>query len=157
MHMILSNNRRATTLMAVTAAVVALFLILASTVEAAPGGNGKGKGPDKVTGGSAGGGKTSSTVAIVEEGPYSFGEQITFSAITTATESPWVQLSCSQGGALVYFQAHGLYDSYDFEPIFTLGPTGKWTAGDATCEANLVEWVNGKTRTLATLAFDVQG
>lgn len=136
---------------------MAVFLILASTAEAAPGGNGNGKGPDKVNSGGPGGGKTSSTVAIVDEGPYSFGEQISFAAVTTATEYPWVQLSCSQGGELVYFQAHGLYDSYDFEPIFTLGPTGRWTGGDAACEAQLIEWVNGKTHTLATLAFDVQG
>lgn len=158
MQMIFSNSRRATTLMAVTAAVMALFLVLASTAEAAPGGNGKGKGPDKTTAGnSQGSGQDSSALSIIEEGPYNYGDQIHFAVSTTKTDYPWVRVTCFQGGELVYSQSHGIYESYDFEQTFTLGPTGRWTGGDASCNADLIQWVNGDARTITSLAFGVQG
>ncbi len=133
------------------AAAALLFLALASPVVAAKGGNGKAQ-SEKLHGGGSG-----SAISIVEAGPYTFGDQISFAVSTSKTDYPWVRLSCSQYGELVYFQAHGLYDSYRFDPVFTLGPTGKWTGGAASCEAELVEWVNGNPHTLATLNFNVEG
>jgi hypothetical protein len=130
--------------------VIALVAVLAlsTSAMAAPGGNGNGKGAKAAVNGNGG------TIVLDQSAPH-FGDQVTFTVSTSSTDKPWVFARCYQSGVLVYDQRHGLYDDYRFEPVFTLGPTMKWTGGGANCVADLVQWVNADPRVLATTQFDV--
>lgn len=141
--------------------LIALVAVLALSTSAlaAPGGNGGGKGlgNGKAVGhsdGSGNGNHTSGTIVLDQSDPH-FGDQVTFTVSTDRTDYPWVFARCYQSGELVYDQRHGLYEGYRFEPVFTLGPTPRWTGGGANCVADLVQWVNGDPRVLATTQFDV--
>jgi len=88
----------------------------------------------------------------------SFGDQVTFNVSTTATDTPWVDARCYQGGTLVYEQWAGFYAGYPAGQTFTLGPTQMWTGGAANCTARLVEWTSkGTDKTLASVGFNVAG
>lgn len=128
---------------------LALLSALSAPAMAAKGGNGKAVGHS-----STNGNQTGSTIVLDQAAP-SFGDQVTFTVSTDRTELPWVFARCYQNGVLVYDQRHGLYESYRFDPVFTLGPTGMWKSGGANCVADLVQWVGGDPRVLATTQFDV--
>jgi hypothetical protein len=84
------------------------------------------------------------------------GQQVTFTVSADRVEYPWVNVRCYQDGELVYAQWHGAYDSYRFDPVFTLGPTPSWQTGDAECVAEVgVRNRNGKFRVLASYEFGV--
>jgi hypothetical protein len=105
-----------------------------------------------------GGGKPSGTtstgslsVVMVTDangnGAPNWNDTITF-AITSTSTSPYVDLSCYQGGALVYSAWAGFYESYPWPgqrnmPLYS----PSWTGGAADCVAVL----NGGT----TLKFSV--
>ncbi len=104
-----------------------------------------------------GGGSTSSSVSLVVLDPAagaSFGKQVTFS-VTTSVYSKWVVANCYQGGRLVYSETRGFFPEYPWGQTFTLGPTGYWTGGGATCTADLVTTSRRGNVTLATTSFDV--
>lgn len=103
------------------------------------------------------GGKSSITLVRMEAassatagGPY-FGEQVMFATSTDRTEQPWVQLSCYQGGELVYAESHPAYQPNRLNDpgMFTLGPSAAWTGGAADCRGDLFMVRNGLFRTLA--------
>lgn len=116
-------------------------------------------------GGSAGGPKSSSSVKLVTVaadgakvvgGTPAFGDKITYDVTTTATSEPYVETSCSQNGKLVYQQTQGFFAGfYGGSQMFQLGPTPNWQGGAASCTAQLLAFVNGDARTLATTSFDV--
>ncbi len=84
-----------------------------------------------------------------------FGQEVTFT-VDSRTERPWVNARCYQDGEWVYGQWHGLFDGYRTEPVFTLGPTPRWTGGDAECVAEVGYFGrNGRFRVEAEMAFAV--
>ena len=86
-----------------------------------------------------------------------FGQQATFTVAADRVEYPWVNARCFQDGDLVYAQWHGAFDSYRFDPVFTLGPTPSWRSGNAECIAEVgVFNKSGKFRALASYKFAVE-
>ena len=141
-------------------AFVAAFLALAlALVPAAlankPGGGGghNGGGGGGTTGGS---GTISLMLLNSTDGLAHYGQRVTFSVSTTSTLYPWVDVKCSQNGAVVYHQANGIFRT-SLNQIFTLGPTPSWTGGDADCVAALQNWdsysKNGSISTITTISF----
>jgi hypothetical protein len=112
------------------------------------------------------GGKSSITLvrmapasaAATDGGPY-FGEQVMFATSTDRTNQPWVQLTCYQGGELVYAESHPAYQPNRLNDpgLFTLGPSAAWTDGAADCRGDLFMVRNGLFRTLASTSFHVEG
>jgi len=132
-----------------------IFGLIAGTALAAKGGNGGGKG-----GGNKPNGDGSSSLSLMMVDPNDAvanrGDKVTFAVATTATEKPWVALKCYQDGVWVYVASHGFFDTYLWEPNFTLSSSA-WTDGAADCNAELYTVTsNGRSRTLATLSFYVQ-
>jgi hypothetical protein len=85
-----------------------------------------------------------------------YGQSVTFSVSTTATDRPFVLLDCYQNGAWVYTSTVGYFPSYPWDQFFTL-TSGNWTGGAANCTATL-ESISNKTlkeTNLATLSFPV--
>jgi hypothetical protein len=83
-----------------------------------------------------------------------WGEQITFDVSTTATEYPYVDVTCTQNGTTVYGATTGYFASYPWPwtQVMTL-QSQAWTGGPADCTARLY-YLNGKrTGTLASLPF----
>jgi hypothetical protein len=110
-----------------------------------------------------GGGKTTTngTISLVPvnstDGLPHWGQQVRFDVQTTATTEPHVDVTCYQGGTLVYSGTTGYYDSYPWPwtQTFTLS-SQSWTGGDADCTAVLYSLSNtGRKTTLATLNFHV--
>ena len=130
-------------------ATVAL-LSVTSAVDAAPGGKGGGKG----------GGDSSSSIVMDQSGPIAYGQAVTFTVSTTASDRPFSQVHCEQGGTLVYSSTRGHFqDYYDYfgEPVHYLSSLS-WPAGDADCTASLIYQArNGRMRTLASTSFHVDG
>jgi hypothetical protein len=107
-------------------------------------------------------GHTSSTSSLSlvllnsTDGLPHWGQNVTFTVSTTATDYPYVSLDCSQNGALVYGAMAGFFPSYPWpgSQIFPLS-SPSWTSGAASCTATLY-YVNGKKNiTLAVLNFPV--
>ena len=84
------------------------------------------------------------------------GDAITFEVSTTATDQPFVNVQCHQGGAFVYDAWEGFYPAAWSDQIFTLS-SNSWQSGAADCSARLVMWGrNGRQRTLTTMDFHVE-
>ena len=137
------------------AAIAILVLALAPVALAGkkPGGGGKG-------GGGTSTGSSSLTVAMVtdanQNGLPNWGDAITFNVTTSATTEPHVDVSCSQGGVVVYGAATGFYASYPWPwtQIMTLS-SQSWTGGAASCTATLSAYSGTSVTTLGTLTFQV--
>ncbi len=65
-----------------------------------------------------------------------YGQQVTFSVSTSATDRPYVLLNCYQNGVWLYAAQAGFYPAYPFSRVFTLASTA-WTGGAADCTATL--------------------
>jgi hypothetical protein len=87
-----------------------------------------------------------------------FGQKVTFTVTTNATDYPWVTVKCLQNGDLVYTQSNGIFPT-SLNQIFTLGPTPSWTGGGADCTAYLQDWDsyyrNSKITTITSMPFHV--
>jgi hypothetical protein len=87
-----------------------------------------------------------------------FGQKVTFTVWTNATDYPWVTVKCLQNGRLVYKQSNGIFPT-SLGQVFTLGPTPSWSGGGADCTATLEDWDsysrNGHISTLASMGFHV--
>jgi hypothetical protein len=137
---------------AVVAACLALALVPAALAGKPGGGGGHNGG-----GGSTGSSGTISLVLLNSaDGLPHFGQKVTFTVSTSSTQYPWVDVKCSQNGAVVYHQANGIFAT-SLNQIFTLGPTPSWTGGDADCTAALQNWdsysKNGSISTITTISF----
>lgn len=114
-------------------------------------------------GGKGGGGKTSGTSSFSlvlldsTDGVAHWNQRVTFDIQTTQTDKPYVDLSCSQGGAVVYRNSAGYFDGYPWPWNQTMTLSSQaWTGGDADCTARLYSATNsGATTTLATMSFHV--
>ncbi|HZN87352.1 MAG TPA: hypothetical protein VFB44_00100 [Thermoleophilaceae bacterium] len=83
-----------------------------------------------------------------------YGDEITFEVKTTATESPFVNLECYQGGALVAQGWEGFFDGALGNRIFGLA-SPSWTGGEADCTAWLKMYVQRRWKALASTSFHV--
>jgi hypothetical protein len=140
------KNRRIAHAAQISALILVLVLVPAAFAAKGGGGGGKGGKPGS-------GGTSSLSVVMVTDlnanGLPNWGDTITFNVSTTATTAPYVELTCSQGGSVVYSAWAGFYDGYLW-PEQRLMPlwSPSWTGGAADCKAVLN---NG----LATLSFHV--
>jgi hypothetical protein len=139
---------------ALTAAFVVLALALVPAALAGKGSGGGGGGGTKGGGGHTGGsGSSSLSLVMVNDlngnGLPNYGDTITFSVSTTATTQPYVEVTCSQNGTVVYSAWAGFYAGYLW-PGQQLMPltSPSWTGGAASCVATL-------NTNLATLSFNV--
>ena len=93
------------------------------------------------------------------DGSVHFGQHVTFDVSTSATDSPWVTVNCSQNGSPVYHQSLAMYLGTLYSRTFTLGPTPAWQSGSADCVATLENWDDysnkGKITALASTPFTV--
>lgn len=116
----------------------------------------------KPSGAGKGGGKTDSgsSISLDQSGPFSYGQAVTFTVETTATDRPFSEVLCSKDGSVVYQSTRGHFqDYYDFfgQPIHYLSSLA-WGGGDADCVASLVyQAKNGRMRSLASTSFHVSG
>jgi hypothetical protein len=132
---------------ALIAAVGALCLALAPAALAAKG----------AAGGKPGTGGTGSVSLVLmnsTDGLPHYGQQVTFSVSTTATDRPYVNLDCTQGGTVVYSNQVGYYPSYPWVQYFTLS-SSYWTGGNASCKATLEYWNGRSWSSLTSISFQV--
>jgi hypothetical protein len=128
-------------------------VLIAGTALAGKGGGhtGGGGGGGK-HGGSTGGTSSMALVMVTDRngnGSPNFDDTITFDVSTTATAYPYVDVTCYQGGALVYSASAGFYPSYPWQgaqlmPLYS----PSWSGGSADCKAVL-------NTNLYTLSFKV--
>jgi hypothetical protein len=129
------------------ALVAALIVVVAAGTTFAARGGGK-------HGGGSTSGSSSLAVVMVDDlngnGAPNYGDTITFKVTTTAS-SPYVDLTCSQSGKVVFAASAGFYDDFPW-PGARIMPleSPSWTGGSASCKAVLN---NG----LATLTFTAGG
>ena len=137
----------------VAAVVLALVLVPAALAGKGSGGASKpGGGGHKGGGGSGSGSSSLSLVMVTDQngdGLPNWGDTITFGVSSTQTTQPYVQLTCSQNGTVVYSAWAGFYDGYlwpaqQFMPL----SSPSWTGGAASCTAVMNDG-------LATLSFGV--
>lgn len=132
-----------TTLLAAAVALAVTFLV------ASPAGAAKG-------GGKPSSGTSTISLEVLTGGDQvpNWGEDVTFHVSTTATTEPHVDLTCSQGGTVVYSATTGYYASYPWPWTQTMTLSSQmWTGGDASCVARLYMFNGSKTSTLATQSF----
>jgi hypothetical protein len=110
--------------------------LMAGTAFAAKGGG------SSTSGGKHGGGSTATgTLAVVmvadanNDGAPNFADTITFN-VTSSLASPYVSVTCSQGGVLVYSASAGFYADFPWPgarnmPLYS----PSWTGGAADCTA----------------------
>lgn len=130
------------------ALIAALVVGVAAGTTFAAKGGGKGGG-----GGHGGGGTTgTSSLAVVMvadpngNGAPNYGDTITFQVTTTAP-SPYVQLTCSQNGVVVFSASAGFYPDFPWPGAQNMPlESPSWTGGSASCKAVL-------NSGLATLSF----
>ncbi len=106
-------------------------------------------------------GSTGSSLTLVNETAPgtapAYGQTITFDITQNKTSQPYVSVTCSQNGSVVYSQSAGFFATYPWpwQTNYTLS-SGSWTGGAASCVARLYYSTGGgKTSTLATLDFAV--
>jgi hypothetical protein len=128
------------------ALILALALVPAAL--AAKGGNGGGRNSDP----------SSINVVMVNDlnGNRSpnWGDTISFAVSSTATSSPYVNLACYQGGALVASGDGAFFEGGGWGQDMTLKST-LWTGGAADCTATLYYLGSKGSVTLASLPVRV--
>lgn len=133
-------------------ALISLLVVglVAGTAFAARGGGGKPSG---------GGGTISLSSPLVYDANAdslpNYGDRATFTVSTTATDKPWVELDCYQGGTLVYQDRRGFFDGSLTGEVFNLGTSGAWQSGAADCTAWLVKYTTKSWSKLASTSFHV--
>jgi hypothetical protein len=121
--------------------------------------------PHNGGGGGSGGGYSSSLALTMtadqnSDGLPNFGDIITLVPTTTFVDpngnGPWLSLTCSQNGTVVYSASTGYGPNYPWPwtKQMTL-KSGAWTSGAADCSSKLYYYTGKKYPTLATLSFHV--
>jgi hypothetical protein len=124
--------------------VLAIGLVAGSALAAKPSAGGTGGGKH------GGGGTGSGSLALVmvtdanQDGSPNWGDTVTF-AVTSTSAYPTVDLTCSQGGVLVYSASAGFYASYPWPGARNMPLSSpSWSGAAAACTAVL----NGGAATL---------
>jgi hypothetical protein len=94
-------------------------------------------------GGKHGGGSATGSLALVMvtdangNGAPNYGDTITFT-VTSSLSSPYVDVTCTQNGTLVYSASAGFYASFPWPGAQNMPLSSpSWTAGAASCKAVL--------------------
>jgi hypothetical protein len=149
-------RRKGLKVIVILAALMAITILPALAARGGNGGGG-GKGHGGNSGGTTGG--TGSLTLRVLTGPDTtpnWGEDITFDVSTTATTEPHVNVTCSQGGSVVYGTTTGYYASYPWPWTQVMNLASQsWTGGAASCSAVLQAYSGTSVSTLNTLNFQV--
>jgi hypothetical protein len=106
---------------------------------------------------STGGGSISLVMVTDANGDTlpNYGDQLTFTASTTATNRPFVALDCYKGGVRVYGFSAGIFPDYPWTQIYTL-KSSMWTGGAADCTATGYYFTsNGREVIFATMGLPV--
>jgi hypothetical protein len=83
-----------------------------------------------------------------------FGDIVTFTVSTTATNNPFVNVNCYQGGALVMDSWAAFFPGGSGQGFGLYSPS--WQSGAADCQADLGMLANnGKWKVLASRTFHV--
>jgi hypothetical protein len=96
-------------------------------------------------GGAKGGGPSGSSGTIAlhllesTDGMAHYGQHVTFDLVTSDPQ-PWVELDCFVGGANVYQDRRGFFESSLSDDVFVLGTTRAWQSGEADCTASLIKY-----------------
>ena len=114
-----------------------LALVAVPALAARGGGNGGG---GKPSGGDSGGGTINMVPMDSTDGLAHYGQRVTFDMYTTATDSPFVHVRCSQSGTLVFEDTQGYFPSALGDQWFVLGPTPLWQGGAADCTGTLEKY-----------------
>lgn len=144
----LSKPTSAGAVLTVLALTLSLALVPAALGKGKPGGGGGGGGSSSITG----------PVLVTDlngNGAVDFGDTVTFNESTTATNQPYVNVLCYQGGVLVMNSWNGFFDQ-------ALNPTRNfslyspsWQSGAASCTAWLDMYTKRGTAQLASVSFQV--
>jgi hypothetical protein len=113
----------------VASLVAAICVALAPAALAAKGGGHSGEG-----GTTSGASSISLVVVNSSDGLAHWDGEVTFDVSTSATSEPWVELTCSQNGVVVYIGRRGFFERSLSTQVFTLASNG-WTGGAADCTA----------------------
>jgi hypothetical protein len=130
--------------------IVVLSLALVPAAFAGKGGN---NGP-------SGGGSSTITGPVMVtdlngDGLPNYGDTVTFNVATTATATPYVDLTCSQNGVVVLSATWGDFASYPWPWTKDMNLASQmYTGGQAACVATLYTFNSrAKKQILATLPF----
>ena len=138
-----SGSRRTVALIAIVAAALGS---ISATADAAKGGRGQGGG---------GKGDSSFTLVNMTDDVLSHGDSVSFDVATTATDRPYVWLTCVQDGRMVVHGAVGYFDEFPLVQYFVLD-SYDWVDGGADCDAELTKLGrNHRHQTLASMSFSV--
>ena len=90
------------------------------------------------------------------DGVPHWGQQVTFTVSTSASTQPHVNVTCSQGGVVVYGTTTGYYAEYPWPwtQVMTLS-SNDWSGGAAECVGVLWYASGAKMVTLRTMSFHV--
>ena len=104
-----------------------------------------------------GGGTLTLVLLDSTDGVAHYGQDVTFTVATRATNKPLVQADCRQDGVLVYTHSAGFYPTYPWPESQTFGlHSAAWTGGAADCTAKLyASDGRGGFVTLTKIAFHV--
>ncbi|HET6847627.1 MAG TPA: hypothetical protein VFH74_02140 [Gaiellales bacterium] len=112
----------------------------------------------KSAGGSTGGSAISLAPLVVDangNGLPDFGDVVTFNISTTSTTQPYVNLQCTQDGAVVLNSWNGYFaDALNTSWDFGLG-SGAWQSGAGDCTATLGMYTKRGWSKLAATSFHV--
>ena len=90
------------------------------------------------------------------DGSAHWGQKVTFTVSTTATDRPYVKLDCYQNGVWVDDQWAGFFADFAWPYMQTFPLTNAtWTSGGANCTASLYYYSGKRTITVTTLNFQV--
>jgi hypothetical protein len=120
---------------------------------------GGGGGGQKGGGSTATGGGSLSLVMVADmngDGLPNWGDTVTFTISTTATDQPHVSLTCSQNGVVVYGAQSGFYDGYPWPWTQNMNLASQsWTGGAADCVAKLYYFSGTNTINLTSITLTV--
>ena len=139
-----------------TKRIPAILLVALLAFAAVPALAVAGKGKPGGGGGATAGASVWLVPLYTHEGGPVFGDNVTF-GYAYSSNYVWVANKCYQGGTLVYSETRGFYPGYPWGTTYTLGPTGMWTSGSASCTADLITTSRKGTVTLASTSYSVSG
>jgi hypothetical protein len=95
----------------------------------------------------------SAATAAVTTTPH-YGDTITFNVASTATNNPFVHVTCYQGGILVMQGWSAFFPGGLGDGNFGMG-SPVWQGGAAECTADLTMYSNDRFKVLASTSFHV--
>jgi hypothetical protein len=135
-----------------TVAVTLLVLAVVPVAFAGKGGHHGGGGSGTTTG--TGGLVLGLVTDANHDGVPNWGDTITFKDSNWSTTEPHVNVTCSQGGVVVYGASTGYYVGYPWPWTQNMTLSSQsWTSGSASCTAVVSAYSGTSVTTLGSLSF----